>query len=271
MTTQSQGENICKLYNIFQYQCLHWSIAKEDYYHILGVSRTATDQQIKRAYEELIRTLRKIWSTLFFLCGRNDLDVEQSSDVSAKLQEIEKAYKVLGDPRLRSTYDFLGARGQKFLSITIFQCLSFPCVYSSWNDRSIPRWVISSTILMDVFSLHLDDSGRLDELSTCDKILYGLLCCLTCCGCGCGCCCLCFGCCCCCDFFCNRCCGLCKRGNASVAPVSSHLSLQNSSHHFTFRSDKKTQLLLNNSSQILRNTKIKFPFFFFTTNIRKEK
>ncbi|MEN3015152.1 MAG: molecular chaperone DnaJ [bacterium] len=67
----------------------------KDYYEILGVSRDATDEEIKNAY----RRLAKIYHP----------DVAQNKEeAEKKFKEINEAFQVLGDPEKRRMYDKYG-------------------------------------------------------------------------------------------------------------------------------------------------------------------
>jgi curved DNA-binding protein len=66
----------------------------KDYYAILGVPRTATQEEIKRAYKRLARQYHP--------------DVNKSPEAEEKFKEINEAYAVLSDPEKRKIYDTYG-------------------------------------------------------------------------------------------------------------------------------------------------------------------
>ncbi|QTA37880.1 molecular chaperone DnaJ [Thermosipho ferrireducens] len=72
---------------------------KKDYYEILGVSRSATDEEIRRAYKKLI----KQWHP--------DRHHENKKVAEQKFKEIQEAYEVLSDPEKRAMYDRYGYVG----------------------------------------------------------------------------------------------------------------------------------------------------------------
>jgi curved DNA-binding protein len=67
----------------------------KDYYQILGVSRTASDTDIKKAFRKLAREYHPD-------VAKNKKQAEE------KFKEINEAYEVLGDPAKRKKYDELG-------------------------------------------------------------------------------------------------------------------------------------------------------------------
>ena len=67
----------------------------KDYYETLGVPRTATDAEIKKAFRKLAR--------------EHHPDVAKNKkQAEEKFKEINEAYEVLGDPAKRKKYDELG-------------------------------------------------------------------------------------------------------------------------------------------------------------------
>lgn len=71
---------------------------KRDYYKILGISRDASDREVKRAY----RKLAKEWHPDTY---RGNLGKEE---VLSKMSEINLAYEVLSDEEKRRQYDEAG-------------------------------------------------------------------------------------------------------------------------------------------------------------------
>ncbi len=68
-----------------------------DYYDILGVNRTASQEQIKKAYRRLAKKYHP--------------DVNKQKDASEKFRELQEAYDVLSDPEKRKLYDQYGHAG----------------------------------------------------------------------------------------------------------------------------------------------------------------
>ena len=75
----------------------------QDYYEILGVSRTASQEEIRKAYRKLARKYHP--------------DVSKEPRAETRFKELGEAYEVLGDAEKRRKYDELGSSwsaGQEF-------------------------------------------------------------------------------------------------------------------------------------------------------------
>ena len=75
----------------------------KDYYEVLGVTRAADADAVKRAYRKLARKYHP--------------DVSKEKNAENKFKEVQEAYEVLRDPEKRAAYDQLGRDyrpGQQF-------------------------------------------------------------------------------------------------------------------------------------------------------------
>jgi curved DNA-binding protein len=68
--------------------------ADRDFYQILGVPRTASQEEIQRAYRKLART--------------HHPDVNKDPDAEERFKDVSEAYSVLSDPQTRRRYDAFG-------------------------------------------------------------------------------------------------------------------------------------------------------------------
>jgi len=74
-------------------------VAKRDYYEILGISRRASPEEIKKAYRRLA------------IKYHPDKNPGNSKEAEEKFKEVSEAYKILSDPEKRQIYDQYGHAG----------------------------------------------------------------------------------------------------------------------------------------------------------------
>jgi molecular chaperone DnaJ len=94
-----------------------------DYYRILGVSREASDETIKKAYRKLVFEHHP---------DRNP----NSQTAEARIREINAAYEIVGDPEKRRSYDRL-----------------------HWGDETRDD-VVDTAVILDEMEKKLFDEGR---------------------------------------------------------------------------------------------------------------
>lgn len=70
---------------------------KRDYYDVLGIAKSASEDDIKKAYRKLAKQYHP--------------DVNKAPDAEAKFKEINEAYEVLSDSQKRANYDQFGHAG----------------------------------------------------------------------------------------------------------------------------------------------------------------
>lgn len=93
-------------------------MSHKDYYKVLGVPKTATADEIKKAYRKLAQQYHP---------DRN----QDNKKAEEKFKEINEAYEVLGNAEQRSKYDRLGSSWKNFQQTT-----SNPRSDFKWGDWS---------------------------------------------------------------------------------------------------------------------------------------
>ena len=99
-------------------------MARIDFYRVLGVSRDASDEAIKKAYRKLVFQHHP---------DRNP----DSTHAEAKIREINAAYEVVGDPEKRRTYDRL-----------------------NWGEETARDEAADPAVILDEMEQKLFDEGR---------------------------------------------------------------------------------------------------------------
>ena len=100
------------------------AMARADFYRVLGVSRDASDDAIKKAYRKLVFQHHP---------DRNP----DSAQAEPKIREINAAYEVVGDPDKRRTYDRL-----------------------NWGDEPARDEAADPAVILDEMEKKLFDEGR---------------------------------------------------------------------------------------------------------------
>jgi molecular chaperone DnaJ len=99
-------------------------MARIDFYRVLGLSRDASDDAIKKAYRKLAFQHHP---------DRNP----DSTQAQAKIRDLNAAYEVIGDPEKRRTYDRL-----------------------NWGDEGARDEAVDPAVMLDEMEQKLFDEGR---------------------------------------------------------------------------------------------------------------
>src|ERR1041384_1598610 len=98
---------------------------ERDYYELLGVSRTATPDEIKRAFRALARELHP--------------DVSDAPDAEHRFREVVEAYEVLSNSERRELYDRFGHAGLRSggVQTSTFDLGSLSDLFSAFFDDDL--------------------------------------------------------------------------------------------------------------------------------------
>ncbi|MCD6262092.1 MAG: J domain-containing protein [Deltaproteobacteria bacterium] len=103
-------------------------MSEKDYYKILGVSKSATPEEIKKAYRKL---------ALKYHPDRNKGD----ASAEEKFKEISEAYAVLCDPEKKKQYDMFGSEGfqKRYTQEDIFRDSDFANIFKGFGFSTSGR------------------------------------------------------------------------------------------------------------------------------------
>ena len=95
---------------------------KRDYYDVLGVSRSATADEIKLAYRRMAMKYHP------------DRNREAAPEADGQFKACSEAYEVLSDPEKRSRYDRFGHEGMRGVGMHDFSHMGFEDIFSMFGD-----------------------------------------------------------------------------------------------------------------------------------------
>ena len=99
---------------------------KRDYYEVLGVAKTATEQEIKAAYKKMAIKYHPDRQA-----GKSDAEKKEAE---AHFKEAAEAYDVLHDPQKRQRYDQFGFAGVGGAAGGNYQNMSMDDIFSQFGD-----------------------------------------------------------------------------------------------------------------------------------------
>jgi molecular chaperone DnaJ len=102
--------------------------AKRDYYDVLGVKKSATHEEIRKAYREL--ALRH---------HPDRVPAAEKKQAEERFKEMSEAYAVLSDPQKRALYDQYGHQGidQRYAREDVFRGTDFSGAFEGMGDLGL--------------------------------------------------------------------------------------------------------------------------------------
>jgi molecular chaperone DnaJ len=95
-------------------------VEKRDYYDVLGVEKTASADDVKKAYRKLAMKYHP--------------DVNKEAGAEEKFKELSEAYAILSDEQKRATYDKFGHAGtQGFSEADMYNNINFNDIFAGMN------------------------------------------------------------------------------------------------------------------------------------------
>ena len=105
---------------------------KRDYYEVLGIPKSASQDDIKKAFRDLARQYHP--------------DVNKAADAEEKFKEINEAYGILSDTDKRAAYDRFGFSGSTPRECLIIQVWIFQIC--SKHSSVLVEWAVSAACLV---------------------------------------------------------------------------------------------------------------------------
>ena len=105
-------------------------MAKKNYYKILGVSRTASPEEISAAKNRLAKKYHP------------DANMKDGIDTTKKMQRILEAYRILSDPKKRASYDRKVFGKPSSDSDRNFDLFNLHNPFASAEVNTLPRGVV---------------------------------------------------------------------------------------------------------------------------------
>jgi molecular chaperone DnaJ len=102
--------------------------AKRDYYDVLGVKKSATHEDIRKAYRELA-----------LLHHPDRVPAGEKKQAEERFKEMSEAYAVLSDPQKRALYDQYGHQGidQRYAREDVFRGTDFSGAFEGLGDLGL--------------------------------------------------------------------------------------------------------------------------------------